>query len=70
MTSKHPTTKRDQRPRSDHDIDPRIGTSKGTKSTGEDPRDRDRDCAFKGDVTKEKARTDDVDPGRTVRITK
>ncbi len=50
MTSKHPKTQPQDRPRSDLAVDPGIGRSKGSFMTGEDPRDLDGGSTFEGDV--------------------
>ena len=51
MTSnKHPKTQPKDRPRSDLDVDPGIGRSKGAFATGEDPRNLDGGSTFEGDV--------------------
>ena len=67
MSSKHPKTKPGDRPRSDLDVDPGIGTSKGTTISGEDPRDLDGGSTFEGDVMNETTREGGVDPNRTGR---
>jgi hypothetical protein len=70
MTSKHPKTKPDQRRRNDLDLDPGIGTSKGTTISGEDPRALDGGTTFEGDVMNETTREGGVDPNRTGRTNK
>jgi hypothetical protein len=70
MSSKHPKSKPGDRPRSDLDVDPGIGTSKGTTISGEDPRDLDGGSTFEGDVMNETTREGGVDPDRTGRTNK
>ena len=70
MSSKHPKSKPGDRPRSDLDVDPGIGTSKGTTISGENPRDLDGGSTFEGDVMNETTREGGVDPDRTGRTNK
>jgi hypothetical protein len=66
--NKHPKTKPSDRPRSDLDTDPGIGTSKGMNRAGADPRELDGGSTFEGDVMNETTREGGVDPdhrGRT-----
>jgi hypothetical protein len=68
--NKHPKTQPKDRPRSDLDIDPGIGRSKGASMTGEDPRIVDGGSTMEGDVENETNREGGVDPdhrGRTNR---
>jgi hypothetical protein len=67
MSGKHPKTKPDERQRSDLDVDPGIGASKGTTISGEDPREIDGTSTFEGDVMNETSRAGGVDPNRTGR---
>ncbi|MEZ0169248.1 hypothetical protein [Microvirga sp. TS319] len=50
MAGKHPKTKSEERPRSDLDVDPGIGRSKGTTMAGEDPHNLDGGSTFKGGI--------------------
>ena len=70
MSSKHPKTKPQDRPRSDLEVDPGIGTSKGTTISGEDPRVLDGGSTFEGDVMNETNPEGGVDPDRTGRTNK
>ncbi len=70
MSSKHPKTKPGDRPRSDLDVDPGIGSSKGTTMSGEDPRDLDGGSTFEGDVMNQTTREGGADPNRTGRTNK
>ena len=71
MTSnKHPKTQPQERPRSDLQVDPGIGASKGTTMTGEDPRDLDGGSTFEGDVANQTTREGGVDPGKLGRTNK
>ncbi len=70
MTAKHPKTKPEERPRSDLDVDPGIGRSKGATMTGENPRDLDGGSTFQGDVENQTTREGGVDPKRMGRTNK
>ncbi len=70
MTSKHPKTKPQERPRSDLEVDPGIGRSKGSTMAGEDPRDLDGGSTFEGDVMNQTTREGGVDPNQTGRTNK
>lgn len=70
MTSKHPKTKPEERPRSDLTVDLGIGRSKGTTMTGEDPRDLDGGSTFEGDVENQTTREGGVNPNRMGRTNK
>ena len=70
MTGKHPKTKPEDRPRSDLDVDPGIGSSKGTTMSGEDPRNLDGGSTFEGDVMNQTSREGGVDPDQTGRTNK
>jgi hypothetical protein len=65
MTAKHSKTQPGQRPRSDLDVDPGIGRSKGSYMTGEDPKNLDGGSTFEGDVENETTREGGVDPNKT-----
>jgi hypothetical protein len=68
--NKHPKTKPEERPRSDLDVDPGIGRSKGSYMTGEDPRELDGGSTFEGDVKNETNPQGGVDPDRMGRTNK
>jgi hypothetical protein len=68
--NKHPKTKPDERPRSDLQVDPGIGRSKGSFMTGEDPRDLDGGSTFQGDVENQTTRDGGVDPNKVGRTNK
>ncbi|HKG21993.1 MAG TPA: hypothetical protein VKC34_08850 [Blastocatellia bacterium] len=70
MSRNHPKTKPGDRPRSDLDADPGIGSSKGTTMSGEDPRNLDGGSTFEGDVMNQTNREGGVDPNRTGRTNK
>jgi hypothetical protein len=70
VTGKHPKTQPQERPRSDLDVDPGIGRSKGTTMSGEDPRDLDGGSTFQGDVENQTNREGGVDPNRMGRTNK
>ena len=70
MSSKHPKTKPADRPRSDLDVDPGIGSSKGTTMSGQDPRNLDGGSTFEGDVMNQTSREGGVDPDQTGRTNK
>jgi hypothetical protein len=70
MSSKHPKTNPDERPRSDLDVDPGIGRSKGSSMAGVDPRDLDGGSTFEGDVENQTNREGGVDPNRMGRKNK
>ena len=70
MTSKHPKTKPEERPRSDLNVDPGIGRSKGSYMTGEDPRDLGGGSTFEGDVENQTNREGGVNPDRMGRTNK
>jgi hypothetical protein len=70
MTGKHPKTKPQERPRSDLEVDPGIGRSKGSYMTGEDPRDLDGGSTFQGDVENQTNREGGVDQTRIGRTNK
>ena len=70
MTGKHPKTTPEERPRSDLEIDPGIGRSKGTTIAGEDPRDLDGGSTFQGDVENQANDEGGVDPNRLGRKNK
>ncbi len=70
MTTKHPKTKSSERPRSDLDVNPGIGSSKGSYMTGEDPRNLDGGSTFEGDVANETTREGGIDPNKMGRTNK
>jgi len=70
MSRNHPKTKPGDRPHSDLDADPGIGSSKGTTMSGEDPRNLDGGSTFEGDVMNQTNREGGVDPNRTGRTNK
>ena len=70
MSNQHPKTQPKDRPRSDLEVDPGIGRSKGSFATGEDPRDLDGGSTFQGDVENQTNREGGVDPDRVGRTNK
>jgi hypothetical protein len=68
--NKHPKSKPGQRPRSDLDVNPGIGASKGSYMSGEDPRNLEGGSTFEGDVANETTREGGVDPNRIGRTNK
>ena len=70
MTSKHPKTQPKDRPRSDLEVDPGIGRSKGSFGTGEDPRDLDGGSTFEGDTENQTDAQGGVNPRRMPRENK
>ena len=59
-----------ERPRSDLDVDPGIGRSKGSTMAGEDPRDLDGGSTFQGDVENQTNQEGGVNPNRMGRTNK
>jgi hypothetical protein len=70
VTGKHPKTQPQERPRSDLDVDPGIGRSKGSTMAGEDPRDLDGGSTFQADVENQTNREGGVNPNRMGRTNK
>jgi hypothetical protein len=70
MTDKHPKTKLGKRQHSDLEVNPGIGSSKGSTMTGEDPRSLEGNSTFEGDVGNETNRSGGVDPRRMGRTNK
>ncbi|MFC5482445.1 hypothetical protein [Microvirga aerilata] len=70
VTSKHPKTQPQDRPRSDLEVDPGIGRSKGATMAGEDPRDLDGGSTFQGDVENQTNDQGGVDQSRMGRTNK
>ena len=71
MTSKHPKTQPKDRPRSDLEVDPGIGRSKGAfAATNEDPRDLDGASTFEGDTENQVSKDGSIRPDRMPRENK
>jgi hypothetical protein len=70
MSTKHPKTQPGDRPRDDLEVNPGIGSSKGSYMTGQDPRNLDGDSTFEGDVANETTPEGGIDPNKRGRTNK
>jgi len=70
VSNKHPKTQPKDRPRSDLQVDPGIGRSKGAFATGEDPRNLDGGSTFEGDTENQARDVGGVNPNRLPRTNK